>query len=105
MNSGPSTPATVQQDDGGLSDKETNKTITDDSGGAGSLSFQDTRTNPTIDDTNFTDIDAVCPTNAECSKLGGYCLECQFDANCQYGKEVSVKCSVKAGIECIVSGS
>jgi hypothetical protein len=102
VNSGTSTPTSIQKDGGGLTDSETNNTINDNSGSAG-VHPLDNRTNPTIDDTNFTEVDVTCPTNAQCTKLGGYCIDCQFDPNCQYGKEVSVRCSVKAGVECIVS--
>ncbi|XP_065335230.1 TM2 domain-containing protein almondex [Cloeon dipterum] len=42
-----------------------------------------------------------CPSNVECDKLGGLCLNCTFNKSCEYGKEVKVLCSVLNDINCL----
>ena len=46
---------------------------------------------------------AWCPSNIECHKLGGDCINCDFDELCAYGKNVTVQCQPKPNINCTVS--
>lgn len=41
-----------------------------------------------------------CPSNLDCFKLGGECLDCEFP-KCKYGEPVNVTCTVKPNIVCI----
>ena len=41
-----------------------------------------------------------CPSNVDCQKLSGDCLNCTFDEECVYGSSVEVTCSPQAGIVC-----
>ncbi|XP_046999474.1 TM2 domain-containing protein almondex [Schistocerca americana] len=44
-----------------------------------------------------------CPSNVECTKLGGACIDCEpFDYNsCIYGEKVNVTCRPKENVDCI----
>ena len=44
-----------------------------------------------------------CPDNVECSKLGGSCIQCNFNEQCTYGKQYNATCVAKKGIVCTVS--
>lgn len=44
-----------------------------------------------------------CPSNVECHKLGGECIDCAMNHNCFYGKTLNTTCSPKAGIVCLVN--
>lgn len=44
-----------------------------------------------------------CPDGAQCHTLGPECLDCQFNYHCHYGKDISVNCTIKEEIKCIVS--
>ncbi|XP_070542031.1 TM2 domain-containing protein 3-like [Ptychodera flava] len=41
-----------------------------------------------------------CPSLTECSVLGGDCIDCNFTMSCIYGKDTTVMCTPKPGIEC-----
>lgn len=51
---------------------------------------------------NSTDIpEPICPSNVECYKLGGDCIDCDFDyTKCIYGKQISTSCHPKAQVNC-----
>jgi hypothetical protein len=42
-----------------------------------------------------------CPSDVECFKLGGACIECSFNYSCIYGSTVNVTCRAKGN--CTVS--
>ncbi|KAB7498989.1 TM2 domain-containing protein almondex [Armadillidium nasatum] len=51
-------------------------------------------------DENLEDISS-CPSGVECSKLGGDCLNCEFNCSCIYGQTVNVTCTPKDDVYCI----
>jgi len=56
-----------------------------------------------VGDSNGTVIPDTCnvPSSTPCSELGGECLNCTFPDSCEYGKNVTVECTVKFDeIEC-----
>jgi hypothetical protein len=42
-----------------------------------------------------------CPSDVECSELGGSCIECSFNVSCIYGSTVTVNCTASGN--CTVS--
>ncbi len=44
-----------------------------------------------------------CPDNVECRRLGGSCIQCNFNEQCTYGKQYNATCWAKKGIVCKVS--
>jgi len=42
-----------------------------------------------------------CPSGVICAKLGGECIDCEFNKSCVYGAEVNVTCRAKNGLHCI----
>jgi len=34
-----------------------------------------------------------CPSDVECFKLGGPCIQCEFNESCIYGSPVNVSCT------------
>ena len=62
------------------------------------------RTDPTVDDTNCTELNTcrICPMNVDCYKLGGHCIQCDFKANCTYGQQTTVTCRAREDVECNV---
>lgn len=46
---------------------------------------------------------ASCPTDSQCNKLIGDCINCDFNNNCIFGKPTNVTCRPKTGVECTVS--
>ena len=43
-----------------------------------------------------------CPSNVDCQKLSGDCIECDFNESCSYGKNLSVMCRPKDLVICLV---
>lgn len=41
-----------------------------------------------------------CPSGVECSKLGGECIDCEFNTSCVYGDDITVTCRRKEGVVC-----
>lgn len=43
----------------------------------------------------------ICPSRVHCHKLGADCIDCEFNATCRYGANVSAMCHVKPQIICL----
>ena len=44
-----------------------------------------------------------CPSDHECSKLGGDCMRCSCPTDCKYGQTSNASCSVPDKIEVVIS--
>ena len=68
---------------------------------------KDTVANLTLDRKEFemnssTEVVYHCPSNVNCHKLGGDCINCNFDTNCIYNKPMTVTCWPKPEVVCKV---
>ncbi|KAI0243390.1 hypothetical protein LSAT2_011707 [Lamellibrachia satsuma] len=59
-----------------------------------------TFTRPHKDSGTLPDYIHICPSNVECNKLGGDCIDCEFNINCYHGRNVSVTCHPKWKVVC-----
>ncbi|KAH9524912.1 TM2 domain-containing protein 3 [Bulinus truncatus] len=45
-------------------------------------------------------VEEACPDNVLCYKLGGECIDCDFNYSCQYGTNQTAKCRPKPNVNC-----
>ncbi|ESO94576.1 hypothetical protein LOTGIDRAFT_215567 [Lottia gigantea] len=60
-------------------------------------SFNQTTPAPTTDSINPLE---HCPSNVQCSQLGGDCIQCSFNTSCFYGSVQEAECSPKPQVNC-----
>ncbi len=59
-------------------------------------------TEATNSNSSFT-VPSSCESNLECNKLPQICVDCNFNQSCVYGDDITVNCTVKPQVSCLVS--